>query len=246
MSEAELVKRLERLERDNRRFKRLALAAFALPVLGLLYACTAPRNAAGTQTAVPAKIAAHEFDVMDGRGKARVRIAMDCSPKTDCWPEITLLDKNGKALTLIGAGTIGISGEKARTTLLGNGIQVAGVSRSEGLGDIANLGVDMVGSGAALTLSGRGGMSVQLMGQSALPGGEGGVLNLMGKNGNSVYLDSDSPMIEIADGKGGSYMDLGRTGLVASRTGATEQTSAASIVMFGNDKKHHVIWQAPQ
>lgn len=40
-------------------------------------------------------------------------------------------------------------------------------------------------------------------------------------------------------------MDLGSTRLAAARTGATEQTSAASIVMFGNDKGHHVIWQAP-
>lgn len=93
-------------------------------------------------------------------------------------------------------------------------------------------------------MSSKGGMSVQLTGQSALPGGEGGVLDLMGKNGNSVYLDFDFPMIEVADGKG-SRMDLGSTNAVASRTGVSEQTSADSIIMWGNSKDHHAIWRAP-
>jgi hypothetical protein len=51
-------------------------------------------------------------------------------------------------------------------------------------------------------------------------------------------------LVEL-DTKGFS-MDVGSADLTVPRTGVTSQTSAASIVMFGNDKKHHVIWEAPQ
>jgi len=55
---------------------------------------------------------------------------------------------------------------------------------------------------------------------------------------------SGSPVIGLSDAQG-FRMDLGSTTTVKAKTGATEQTSAASIVMFGNDEKHRVIWQAP-
>lgn len=243
MSETELVARLEKLERDNRRLKRLGASALALIVaLGAIYMASC--SSLGQRSGTSGILTAREFDMLDSSGKVRIKIAMDCSIPKSCWPAIDLYDQSEKTRTVIGAGTLGISGEKANTTLLDNGIQVEGISSGGHLGDIANLGVGLSGPGAEVTLSGPTGMSVQLMGQSALPGGEGGVLNLGGKNGNSVYLDSDSPLIEIAEGKG-SYMDLGSTGLATARTGATEQTSAASIVMFGTDKQHHVIWKAP-
>ena len=182
--------------------------------------------------------------MLDANGKVRVKIAMDCSVPKDWWPGIDLYGPSGKPLTVVGAGVLEVSGDKSNTTILDNGIQVEGVTKEGGARDIANLGVGMVGLGAGLSLSGKGATSVLLEGQSGLPGGEGGVLDLMGKDNNSVYLDSDSPSIEVAKGNG-SFMELGSTSLANSRTGATEQTSAASIVMFSNDKKHHVIWQAP-
>lgn len=200
MSEAELMNRLERLERDNQRFEKLGMVAVliaaALAAISIA-SCSSAGRRSGTHGVVD-KITTREFDMLDSSGKVRVKIAMDCSTPNFCWPVINSYDQIGKTLTVIGAGTLGITGEKGSTMLLDNGIQVEGMSRGRGFGDIANLGVGLVGRGAALTLSGRGGMSVQLMGQSALPGGEGGVLNLMGKDGNSVYLESDSSMVEIA------------------------------------------------
>ena len=246
MTQDDLLKRIESLERDNRRMKTLGLVALVIvAALGAMYtaSCSLTGRRAGTRGALD-KVTAHEFDVLDPSGKVRVKIAMDCSTPKDCSPAIRLYRRNGKAATSVGAGVMAIWGEKGSTTLFDNFIQVEGTSRGGTLGDIANLGVGFIGPGAALTLSGKVGMGVELMAESALPGGEGGVLSLTGKNNNSVYLDADSPMIEIAEGKG-SYMDLGSTALVARRTGATQQTSAASIVMFGNDKAHHVIWQAP-
>lgn len=59
----------------------------------------------------------------------------------------------------------------------------------------------------------------------------------------AVYR-SGGGSIELTDAHGFG-MELGSTSTTAPATGATQQTSAASIVMFGNDKAHHVIWRAP-
>lgn len=52
------------------------------------------------------------------------------------------------------------------------------------------------------------------------------------------------PTLELSDSQGFT-MDLGATQTVTLSTGETQQTSAASIVMFANDKDHRVIWKAP-
>jgi hypothetical protein len=53
---------------------------------------------------------------------------------------------------------------------------------------------------------------------------------------------SGDPGIELGDAKG-FEMDLGNANTITPTTGQTQQTSAASIVMFSTNKK--VIWQAP-
>jgi hypothetical protein len=55
---------------------------------------------------------------------------------------------------------------------------------------------------------------------------------------------SGEPKIVLGDAQG-FEMKLGSTQTVTPPTGETQQSSAASIVMFGNDEKHHVIWRAP-
>ena len=39
-------------------------------------------------------------------------------------------------------------------------------------------------------------------------------------------------------------VDLHAANLLTERTGETHETSAASIMMFGNDKNHRLIWKA--
>lgn len=51
-----------------------------------------------------------------------------------------------------------------------------------------------------------------------------------------------SPQLSLSD-REGFETDLGHTGLVTTRTGEKHDTSAASVVMFGKDKK--VLWSAP-
>lgn len=65
MSEAELVKRLERLERDDRRLKKFGAAALVVAAILGTMAATRP---------VPQKIVAHEFDVVDGAGNVRAEL----------------------------------------------------------------------------------------------------------------------------------------------------------------------------
>lgn len=77
--------------------------------------------------------------------------------------------------------------------------------------------------------------------------GKGAVISLHDVDGKGhVTLDEfpSGPLISLADAQGFG-MDLGSTSIGTPATGASENTSAASIVMFGNDKKHHVIWRAP-
>jgi hypothetical protein len=59
-----------------------------------------------------------------------------------------------------------------------------------------------------------------------------------------LMLQGASPLISLLDSQG-FHMDLGATETVTEQTGQTQNTSADSIVMFGNDQKGHVIWQAP-
>lgn len=72
------------------------------------------------------------------------------------------------------------------------------------------------------------------------------VRDAQGKAGVGMELNSlGAPDVSLTDAQG-FEMDLGSTGTVVPETGQTQQTSAASITMFGNDKNHRVIWRAPQ
>jgi hypothetical protein len=67
------------------------------------------------------------------------------------------------------------------------------------------------------------------------------------RNASALIADvwpPGKPSLELGDSEGFT-MDLGSTSTVKPSTGEKQQTSAASITMFGNDKKHRVIWQAP-
>jgi hypothetical protein len=110
MSEIELVGRLQKLERDNRRLKGFALAALVLAAaLATIYA-TQP---------VPQTITAHRFDVVDDSGKVRASMAIVSGGSA-----IGLTDAQGNARALMildpvkGASVLlGDAADKLRTTL---------------------------------------------------------------------------------------------------------------------------------
>lgn len=195
MTETDLMQRLETLERDNRRFKRLALVALVLPIALVSIYATRP---------VPDIIKAHEFQVVDSAGVVQATLSMvSVVPPS--------LVKRWKSLTGITAGP------HAALTMRGS---------FEQNGEKVSTRVDLAPSDLMmLAASDRESDITDLT--------EGGLI-LMGP----------SPSVSLTDAKGFT-MNLGSTDAVAEKTGATQQTSADSIVMFGNGKKHHVIWQAP-
>jgi len=109
MSEAELTRRLERLERDNRRLKGFALATIVLTTAVVTICATQP---------VPQTITAHEFNVVDSSGKVRIRVSMECSSTTDCAPTIRLFDKDQNAAATIREGGVTIGHGRIKALLL--------------------------------------------------------------------------------------------------------------------------------
>ncbi len=65
-----------------------------------------------------------------------------------------------------------------------------------------------------------------------------------GEEGVLLQVSADGPLFSLADAQKFTTQ-VGVTGLVTPATGETHKTPAASIVMFGNDKEHHVLWSAP-
>jgi hypothetical protein len=219
MTDNDFARRLERLERDNRRLKRVAIAGIAMAaVLGVIYsvACSSGRNSAVIKPDVE-KVTVREFDMVDGAGKVRVKIAMDCPQGDNCQPSIKMFDPDGKAVTSIGAGALTVSGKEKEASLLSDRLQFNVSSKGSAPSVTAE-----VGSGTA----------------------GGGLLSLEGNNGRYVRVNANSPNIEIKDAQG-YVMNLGAADLTTVVSGETSQTTADSILMFGNDSKHHLIWRAP-
>jgi hypothetical protein len=219
MTDNEFARRLEKLELDNRRLKRAAVAGITLAVaLGIIYsvACSSDRNSGGIKPDAE-KVTTREFDVVDGAGKVRVKIAMDCHSATNCQPSIKMFDRDGKAVTSVGAGSVAVSGEKETASLQGDRLQFNVASEGSKPRVTAEVG------------SGSGG---------------GGLLSLAGTGGSYVLVNANSPSVEMKDAQG-YMMDLGAVDLTTVNSGQTSRTTASSIVMFSNDSKHHLIWRVP-
>jgi hypothetical protein len=219
MTDSEMMRRLERLERDNRRLKRLGALGLATVLAAVIvYAVSCSSGGDGVRIKSSAeRIAAREFDLVDADGKVRAQINVNCAPATSCRPEINLLDQDGRPATSIGAGTFSIAGEKGQATLVGDHLQFSVASAKS-----QPLVTAEIGSGS----------------------GHGGLLSLVGNSRSYVTINANSPGIEIQDSQG-YVMNLGSVALTTVNTGQTSPTTADSIVMFGNDKSHHLIWRAP-
>lgn len=219
MTEKEFARRLEILERDNRRLKRLAAAGMALAAaLGVIYAvaCSSDRNSPVVKPGAE-KVAAREFDVVDSAGKLRIQMAVSCLPPTNCWPSIKMFDQDGKEATSMRAGAVTVSNNEQAASLLGDHLQFS-----------------LAGKGSAPLVTAELGSGT----------GGGGLLSLTGRDGGYVLANPNSPSIELKDAQG-YVMDLGAVDLTAVLSEQNSQTTADSVVMFGNDQKHHLIWRAP-
>jgi hypothetical protein len=218
MNETELIARLERLEGDNRRMKRLGIAALALAAgLGLMAA----------ERPVPDVIKAKGFDVVDNQGRIRAALYMDFRGD----PRFYLRGADGTLRAEL-------SCEADDTSLA---LYDANGRDRETLQVFKDL--------PSIWLRDRNGeVNVSIHGGLMLPSFGPGIMLGIADKGQAVMDLSVTPKgeatIELQDAQG-FRMDLGSIGTMTPRTGETQQTSAASIVMFGNEGEHHVIWRAP-
>lgn len=224
--DTEIMARLERLERDNRRLKRLVTVALVVAAALGLMAATRP---------VPDVFKAHEFDVVDSSGKVRIRAAFDKYGHAT----IAFQDpKLGDALINTNGVNFYDSAGRPTVTLLnaenGGGLMFFG-KRSQKIGKFSFPVSRMLLNDWGLKFNRRNGTNVIQL---------GGISEQGSNPVASMAIHGTSSSVKLSDSEG-YEMDLGRTNTVTQSTGETHETSADSIIMFGNDKEHHVIWQAP-
>lgn len=93
-----------------------------------------------------------------------------------------------------------------------------------------------------ISLEDEHGMSILTGDALQLSGEKGPSIYLLGGGGEVSIVGGSEPWIEIIDDEGFQAV-LGSTGTVETRTGRTNQTSAATLTLF--DKAGTVIWSAP-
>lgn len=216
MTDTELTRRLKKLERDNRRLKGFGAAALVLAAALALVAATRP---------VPAKVIAHELDVVDQAGRVRVKVST-----TPYSASVDVLDAQGnKAATMnVFPGFSSISAGK-------DGGDVAVLTGSTQSGATVGVGYTPELSTAIDGKSGKALIDALKAYRARMASGPSVGMAVSQSGGATVTLQDTQ----------GFRTDIGSTDTVTPATGATQHTSAASIIMFGNGKKHHVIWKAP-
>lgn len=183
-----ILKRLEKLERQNRRMKLAGLGAFVIAGTLLLMG--------QTRRVHPSTITATGFVLVDAQGRERATLAM-----YNGGPRLDLYDENGKA--------------RAGLTVTSDG---PGLGLFDANGK-ARVGLSAFSDGPGLAL-----------------------FDANGKPRVGLVAFSDGPVLDLSDANGFTA-DIGVTDLVTPVTGETHKTSAASIVLFGKDKK--LLWSAP-
>jgi hypothetical protein len=218
---SQILTRLERVEKENRRLKRAGLAVLVLAGVVLLMG-----------QARPNRTEAERFVLKDASGRMRASLGV-----TDNDALLTLYGPQGGTANAASAfdPTRGVlaeigSDQTGGFVILTN--QQAGAKlRSDGLTFSDKI------LGPRLVLSTDLGGSLIFLSSTAKA--------LDPKTpafGAALFGGDDLLSLNLID-KDGYRLQLGRTDLVTSRTGETHRTSAASLVMFGKDGK--ILWAAP-
>jgi hypothetical protein len=189
-----LQARVVKLEQQNRRFKRLGVAALIVPAL-LLILGQAPSKKT---------VEANEFVLRDDGGNIRARLFMTKETTTTA-KELLGID-NSTPMTIPPAATLALYDNKGQVRAMLNDSDIAFENAQGHLaGELGN-----------------------------------GTLTLAGENNSFAMLSPYNLNLQDQDG---FLATLGVTNIVTPRTGQTQRTSAASLVLF--DKNKNVIWKAP-
>jgi hypothetical protein len=230
-----IEERLEKLERQNRRMKLAGLGAMVIAGAFVLMG-----QASGPRT--PSEVRAKSFVLVDANGETRARLYMSASAN---GPELTLLDAKGnERLTLYGppiGPTLALSDANGEVRA---GLAVTSDRPWLTLYDAKGnprVVLDANSEGAGLALSDANG-EVRA-GLAVTSDGPGLVLSDANEKPQAgLAVTSDGAGLQLND-PSGFETDIGVTDLITPATDETHKTSAASIVLFGKDKK--VLWSAP-
>ncbi len=252
-----LANRVAKLEAQNRRLRKTGIAALVVAAAVI------------AMGQAPAKkiIEANEFVLKDAAGKTRARLDMEVGR-----PTLALLSAGGLPIAALAGGDepfftlqkpgtteqVQLGASKAFVGLAIYDKEIrAGLSLQKGVAalDIADekgrVQLSLSGSstetnmttGPGLTIHDPDGKAFVSLGLSPL--GAGADLTMHESGGNQSVLLSTfqgKPSLTLTDNEGFSA-DFGSADLVVPKTGRKESTSAASVVLFGKDKK--VLWSAP-
>ena len=218
--ERSIIERLEALEKENRRLKRMGSAVILAAVSLLLMG-----QAGGNRT-----VEGSEFVLRDSNGNVRARLFMDGSE-----PGLSLLNTRGQYVAdLYGSG----DGAAINFRKSGGNIRI---------GTAVSPQISIVGEHQVMNLS-SGGLIVGDDNSSqpslAVLDQPGGGYLWIKHSGSVARIDvtSDKAFLTLAD-KEGFFATVGSAEVQTRRTGKTRPTSAASLLLFDKDGK--VIWQAP-
>ena len=245
---SEIADRLERVEKENQRLKRIGLVLLlALSALVLM-------GQAGTGRTMEAE----KFILRDQAGKMRAELDMDQSGA----PGLTFYDKTGERSAEYRNTDVWISTKEGTTWIMGGELSVSNSSGhidfqanplrlyihdDKGVGYVS-LGITSAltheeESGPALTLFGSKGRGFVELNTADGPRlhMEPGMQNGKILPGGFVDISADKPVIQVSDQQGFAAA-LGRAELEDKQTGKKLHTSAASVVLTG---KSGVLWSTP-
>ncbi len=192
-----VVDRLERVERENCRLKRIGLVLLLIPTALLVMG----------QARQPRTVEAEQFVLRDPQARQRATLEMWAGSAA-----LRLFDNDGRMRAMLGVTSKGD----------------AGLSLFDAAGNnTANLASLGVSSSLALSTGA----------EKRLP-----MMDAIRQPGITLHTGREGVGLELGDSTGYSAA-LGSTQLLTPNSGETHQTSAASLVLFGKDKK--VIWSAP-
>jgi hypothetical protein len=238
-----LAARVEKLERQNRWFKRAALALLLLPATLLVMGQARP-----TRT-----LEAQAFVLTDANGIKRA----DLTVPTDV-PVLRFFNSAGgvtadlgpNGYSIFGAGTATYTGDKGpvKISIARLALGPAGLFFSDEhgktiieLGGLAKPDLSAPPSPRLELFDSDERARVDLSAQSDF----GPAIRLYDEAGNTragLGLTSDGPYVRLSDSDGFSAQ-MGSTDLVTPNTGERHKTSAASLTLFGKDNT--VLWSAP-
>jgi hypothetical protein len=221
-----ITDRLGRLEMENRRLKRLGLAALAVMGAALVMGQSSSRRT----------VEANEFILRDASGSIRATLKMN---KGEPW--LTLFGSNGKAQATLMSNAVEFADSNGIDRVILGSDAAASVRK---VGD-QNTVIDQ---GPGLLLSGPNGTArADLRGMT-----DGAVLSLYGQNQDranahlrvnlSSGVNGVGPSLAISDDQGFQAV-VGSISLSIPSTGGSSRTSAASLVLFDKDGK--VVWNVP-